>query len=410
MKTKQTLVAIVLILVVTASFASLLPVQAVAPPSSGLKLWYKFNENTGLVAGDSSGNGNVGTLFNTTWVPGKNGYALSFNSTRHSILQAVNSPSLNVTGNAISVCAWLNTTYSGASFEAIMEKGAYESGEYALYISGDPGVGFIRWQMHDVGILDSISAVNDGSWHLLCGTYDGSLGSNQLKLYVDNSLNVQTTATGNIGTNSHNFTVSSRQNVGYWLDGKVDEVLLYGRALSLGEVQQVYSYGFQTTLTTTVTSTRTSTVTSMVTSSRTVTSTSIRTTTVTQSSSTSTAQLPLQIESNSTIVSYVITDKYVNITLYGPGHTIGAMNITILKSLVHGSPIILIDDGYTPVLTQTVTSDENYWIIQITYPHSLHVVQVWGSLSIAEFPAGLLPLFALSMLLPLVLLRRKKKA
>ena len=51
-------------------------------PGGGLVAAYAFNEATGLIGGDASGNANTGTLLNgTAWAVGKNGGALQFDGT-----------------------------------------------------------------------------------------------------------------------------------------------------------------------------------------------------------------------------------------------------------------------------------------------------------------------------------------
>src|SRR3989344_3375462 len=55
------------------------------PPSNfGLISYWSMNEGTGIVAGDSSGNGNNGTLINgPTWTNGKLGKALDFDGSNN---------------------------------------------------------------------------------------------------------------------------------------------------------------------------------------------------------------------------------------------------------------------------------------------------------------------------------------
>ncbi len=43
---------------------------AVLDPHPGLVGWWRFDEGTGTVAGESSGNGNNGTINGATWVAG----------------------------------------------------------------------------------------------------------------------------------------------------------------------------------------------------------------------------------------------------------------------------------------------------------------------------------------------------
>ena len=50
-------------------------------PTAGLLGYWAFNEDTGTIANDSSGNGYTGTVSGAAWVPGYIGSALSFNGT-----------------------------------------------------------------------------------------------------------------------------------------------------------------------------------------------------------------------------------------------------------------------------------------------------------------------------------------
>jgi len=73
-------------------------------PTSFIADW-KFDENGGTVAADSSPNGNTGELKEgTTWVSGKIGSALNFNN---SYVDVSSSTSLNTITNAITLSAWV---------------------------------------------------------------------------------------------------------------------------------------------------------------------------------------------------------------------------------------------------------------------------------------------------------------
>src|SRR3990167_10785875 len=110
-----------------------------AAPTNGLIGYWAFEEQSGTTAGDSSGNGNTGTLTNgPTWTTGKVGSgALSFDGVNDGVnLGTPNS--LNITG-AVTVSAWIN--YRTASLhEAIAvhaDSGASASGQqYMLHMLG----------------------------------------------------------------------------------------------------------------------------------------------------------------------------------------------------------------------------------------------------------------------------------
>ena len=70
---------------------------------------YGFNEGSGTVVSDVSGNGNNGTISGATWTTsGKYGNALSFNGT-NALVTINNAPSLQLT-SAMTVEAWVYPT------------------------------------------------------------------------------------------------------------------------------------------------------------------------------------------------------------------------------------------------------------------------------------------------------------
>jgi hypothetical protein len=90
--------------------------------------------------------------------------------------------------------------------------------------------------------------LNDNLWHLAVGTYDGSLSSANLKLYIDGRLQTKTYIVGcdiedipeslGIGANIDQFGDSF-----YPWDffvGSIDDVRIYNRALTASEVHDLY--------------------------------------------------------------------------------------------------------------------------------------------------------------------------
>ena len=95
----------------------------------------------------------------------------------------------------------------------------------------------------------------DGAWHHVVWTYDGTAGTNGLKLYIDGSLDTQMTASS---TGIRNFTGTwsditvgdnSQQAGGWAFGGNVDEVGLWdGVVLSPTDVTNIYNAGSPITL------------------------------------------------------------------------------------------------------------------------------------------------------------------
>ncbi len=102
--------ALVLLL---AALVSLAPSGPASAAPSGLVAAYGFDEGSGTTVADTSGNGNNGTVANTTWAAtGKYGKALSFNGT-NALVTIPDAATLHLS-TAMTLEAWVNpTTVSG---------------------------------------------------------------------------------------------------------------------------------------------------------------------------------------------------------------------------------------------------------------------------------------------------------
>src|SRR5208337_5675022 len=79
---------------------------AIITPHPGLVGWWRFDEGSGTIAGDSSGNGNNGTIYGATWVTGKYGDALSFDGASNYVSIPYN-PIFNFGTGSFSVGVWI---------------------------------------------------------------------------------------------------------------------------------------------------------------------------------------------------------------------------------------------------------------------------------------------------------------
>jgi hypothetical protein len=208
-------------------------------------LWH-LNENGGLLASDSSGLANNGTLSGeVSWVPGVSGSGLSFDDT-----SGTNDGSVDVAASSslepanITVQAWVRRTGSPGNFKYIVDNGysGCIAGSYGLYSGPNGGMVFYVSAPGSGGpnyaqSPDAGTGVWDGNWHLITGTYDGSL----LRLYVDGTeVGSGTPWTQPIGyglTNNDLFFGSYMGCKGLDYPGAVDEIEIWNRALSSDEVK-----------------------------------------------------------------------------------------------------------------------------------------------------------------------------
>src|SRR3989344_9519590 len=81
-------------------------------------------------------------------------------------------------------------------------------------------------------------------WNLVMGTYDGA----NMTIYVNGvQQGTQCAFTGNITSNSDGFAIGARGVGGSsYFTGPIDDVRIYNRALSAGEVADLYTMGTAT--------------------------------------------------------------------------------------------------------------------------------------------------------------------
>ncbi|HZR15726.1 MAG TPA: LamG-like jellyroll fold domain-containing protein [Verrucomicrobiae bacterium] len=222
-------------------------------PLQGLVCYWKLDEGSGATATDSSGAGNTGKLINSPlWTAGKMNGALSFNGVNN----ALSTPGVNLSGTrSVTVALWVNRTYGGGGNHALFESTTGFSASTTGFMmfpddtSSCVGGGILVGLRGDAGNnLKCFAQPSNGVWHHLVAVFDKSQSAlNEVNLYVDG---VQQTAraqsassdnTNNFGNNP--FYLMSRSGSGDFCAGLIDDVRIYSRALSAGEIQQIYSLG-----------------------------------------------------------------------------------------------------------------------------------------------------------------------
>lgn len=192
---------------------------------------YSFNEGTGTVLGDTSGNGNTGTITGATWSEtGKYGNALSFNGTSN-IVTINDSASLDLT-TGMTIEAWVKpSALSGWRSVVMKEKtGNLVYGVYANTDTNKPS-----GEIYITGNKDvrASAALSTTSWKHIAVTYDATT----LKLYIDGAQVGSTNVTASIATSNNPLRIGGNTIWGEYFKGLIDEVRIYNRALSISEIQ-----------------------------------------------------------------------------------------------------------------------------------------------------------------------------
>jgi len=210
-----------------------------------LVLWLKFDEGSGNIAYDYSGNNNHGTLHdaNSTnddgdtppqWVDGKVGKALDFDG----VDDYVNVSNFSGNFNQLTVEAWIYPkNYSG--YRRIIDFGGSEIGRrFTLQLSAD-GI--------DINLDGGVSGCAKwfstllNEWLHLVGSWNET---SFIRLYVNGEVKAENTQSPSINTllilSTDAHIVGRGITETDYFNGTIDEVRIYNRALTNEEIFSRY--------------------------------------------------------------------------------------------------------------------------------------------------------------------------
>lgn len=218
--------------------------------TSNLVSHWRMDETSGTTAADSAGSNN-GTLTNmagTEWTPGRVAGALDFDGTDDYV--DVGNIALVDGAAAATVCAWVrpdgfsndgvllgdwdgNVPGNGGLF-FWLDTAAFNSGRSnTVSFTADVGVTAER-------VEGSTNLVETGTWQHYCGVFSGG---SYLRLYKNAQLDMENTtsvsatvATGNYVSIGDTLTGAGRN-----LNGPIDDVRVYNRALSADDIMALYT-------------------------------------------------------------------------------------------------------------------------------------------------------------------------
>jgi len=207
------------------------------PSDENLVGYWSFDDGTGTVAVDGSGNGNDGTLYNmeeADWVDGAVGKALSFDGVDEFV--EIDDPVLGEA--AITISAWVKKT-AYTRYQGIV---ADYYGGYKNFILGyETPENSVAFYVGDGTSRDSIfiTGFTQDEWHHIVGVFDGSAGT--LAIYLDGNKQEKNTSITNVGSSQSPYCSIGRYS-SYYFNGLIDEVRIYNRALTPSEIKALYLY------------------------------------------------------------------------------------------------------------------------------------------------------------------------
>ena len=245
---------------------------------SNLKGYWHLSEGDGAINYDSSGEGNDGTINGATWddqqatIPqlGLMDWAKSTPvADEITLISDPNDPSKDILGNSVRLREHsLNLDGSGYAEVPDADNLDFGTGDFSYGFwfkveSGDLGflfgvsslgnpsgvaltmdvaTGKIRSRPFGIAATYTTSGYNDGSWHYAFHNIDRS---DSAKLFIDNTevLSQDISSESSTSLATTNWYVGVENGTGTFLNGLIDDVTIYNRALSADEVEQNYKAG-----------------------------------------------------------------------------------------------------------------------------------------------------------------------
>ncbi|MGH9961980.1 MAG: LamG domain-containing protein, partial [Pyrinomonadaceae bacterium] len=210
------------------------------PPAGGLVAHWKLDETSGTTASDSSGNSLTGTVTNATWTAGKINTALSLTGT--TAYATMGDPALLDfgTGN-FTLSGWFYMNALPNAWKSIINKGASGAVGYGLEINSSNQLCGSIQGTGGTNQHACYGAPSAGAWHHASAVFTRN---DKIYVYLDGVLlGSQTYSAGNTGSvdNSNSFIVGSYRSSSWYVNGKIDAVRVYNRALTASEITALYS-------------------------------------------------------------------------------------------------------------------------------------------------------------------------
>ena len=240
MKRKTLLAGLAALSLLVISLLHGLPVRA----AGNLVGYWNFDEASGAVANDTSGNANNGTFTGTgithsTVLPPTSCFVNT-----HSVAFDGSGGYVSVADNAsmdpasqISISFWMNPSTVTNGYQHIVFKQGPVVTSYGVWLNGNHV--YMEDNDNSVRGMNSNAAVTAGAWHYITVTYDGTTQ----KLYIDGVLDNSQSIPGITLTYTNSPVKIGNGDYNNPFAGYVDDLRIYDRALTQSEVTDLATGG-----------------------------------------------------------------------------------------------------------------------------------------------------------------------
>ncbi len=219
----------ILCLIATVFVISLIG-SATAESSEGLVLAMTFDEGSGNVAHDLSGNGNHGEVVGVgSWIGGNYGGGFHFDGATR--ITVPNAEPLSSLTDPMSVGCWVNPDVMGGWRQLVEMDGD------AGWKIGFNDAGIVVWTTYHVKDFESQTVVEPGKWTHVATTWDGS----QAIVYINGEPDDPIAGGGVIDVSGEpSLDIGYRRtSESSWYEGGIDDVFIFNKVLEQQEIKNI---------------------------------------------------------------------------------------------------------------------------------------------------------------------------
>jgi uncharacterized repeat protein (TIGR02543 family) len=192
---------------------------------SGVVGYWNFDDSSNLAVNRVSGSA-LSVVGATYTASGKNGGGLSLAGSQYLTGTVTNLP---VGASHYSIGGWFRTTSTGS--QGILGWGSWGSGSRTNALRTDGNTGFYNyWWSND---LYGSYNIPTNTWIHIIATYDGTAN----RLYV-NGTQIASRNPGTPNSDNSNFRIGTT-NTSEWFYGTLDDIVIFNRALTVSEINEV---------------------------------------------------------------------------------------------------------------------------------------------------------------------------
>ena len=213
--------------------------------SANLVGHWTFDEDSGALAADSSGNGYDGALFgDPQWIVGYLDGGLEFDGNGDYVDLPI-SPLLGSLTNS-TFALWVNFSNEGGAWQRIFDFGINETFNMFLTPRTDTG-GPMRFAITITSYNDedqtTAPATLPSGWHHVAVILDADNSTHTL--YLDGDIIAENTSArytpSDLGETTQNWLGRSQYGADAYFDGRLDDFRIYNRVLTPGHVESLFS-------------------------------------------------------------------------------------------------------------------------------------------------------------------------